>query len=333
MRRDLPPRPNLEHLKKQAKDLLDAHHRGEAEALARIRAAVPSFAKMSDEALARAPFALHDAQSAIAREYGLKSWNELREAVAAKAAEGPLPEELLRTLMGQALPEDVKTALQDAWARRAEAVAGSEGPDALPLVAMRNAVLMPRALTPIHVGRASSAAAVLAALSRTPPTLAVFAQRAADTEDVSAASLHPVGCECFVYARIPADEGRTWVILEGVRWIALASLESAPAGYLIARVTNVPIEAGDAGEVAALAASLRARARTVASTLPHAERAIAALDALQDPGALADLVMVNLPATVAEKARYAAEPSLVARLRTVDALLEAQIVARSTGAG
>jgi hypothetical protein len=66
--RQLPSKPNLEHLKSQAKDLLDAHRRGEPEAFSRIRAAVPAFAHMSDEALARAPFALHDAQSAIARE-------------------------------------------------------------------------------------------------------------------------------------------------------------------------------------------------------------------------------------------------------------------------
>ena len=72
MRRELPTQPHIDHLKKQAKDLLEAHERGDAEALARIRAAVPAFAGMGDEELARAPFALHDAQSAIAREYGLK---------------------------------------------------------------------------------------------------------------------------------------------------------------------------------------------------------------------------------------------------------------------
>jgi hypothetical protein len=66
--RQLPTRPHLDHLKAQAKDLLDAHRRGEPEAFERIRASVPAFARMADDELARAAFALHDAQSAIARE-------------------------------------------------------------------------------------------------------------------------------------------------------------------------------------------------------------------------------------------------------------------------
>jgi hypothetical protein len=87
--RQLPVRPHLDHLKAQAKDLLDAHRRGEPEAFERIRASVPAFAGMSDDALARAAFALHDAQSAIAREYGCVSWAELRDKVAALSAPPP----------------------------------------------------------------------------------------------------------------------------------------------------------------------------------------------------------------------------------------------------
>jgi Lon protease-like protein len=329
MRRDLPPRPNLEHLKKQAKDLLDAHQRGEAEALGRIRAAVPSFAGMSDEAIARAPFALHDAQSAIAREHGLKSWHDLREAVAAMTPEAPPSEALLRALMGQPLPESVRTALGDAWARRAEAAAGPGLPGALPLVAMRNALLVPGALAPIHVGRTSSRAAIDAALAATPPLIAVFAQRAADTEEVTAESLHSIGCEAIVHTRIPDGEQRAWVILEGVRWVALQSLEPVLAGYAIARVTPVPIEEGEAGEVSARAEELRATARTLASALPDGARLVAMLDALKDPRRLADLVIANLPVTVEEKARYAAEPRLPERLRIAHALAEVQLA--STG--
>lgn len=53
---------------------------------------------MGDEDRARAPFALHDAQSAVAREHGLKSWNELREAVAsATEIDEPPPDEILRS--------------------------------------------------------------------------------------------------------------------------------------------------------------------------------------------------------------------------------------------
>ena len=72
----LPERPNLEQLKKQAKNLLHAAQRGDAAALERIRS-LPAFAAGADPAA----LALHDAQSAIAREYGFASWKELRDQV------------------------------------------------------------------------------------------------------------------------------------------------------------------------------------------------------------------------------------------------------------
>jgi len=73
--RELPARPNLEHLKKQAKALLHAALAGDAEAINRF-SALPS--------LNQSNLALHDAQSVIAREHGFPSWNALREEVEAR---------------------------------------------------------------------------------------------------------------------------------------------------------------------------------------------------------------------------------------------------------
>src|SRR5690349_21314504 len=84
--RQLPPRPNLDQLKRQAKDLLESARRHEADARARFRM-LPAFASASDQTLDRAPLALHDAQSVIAREHGFASWNALREHVEALTLE------------------------------------------------------------------------------------------------------------------------------------------------------------------------------------------------------------------------------------------------------
>lgn len=82
--RQLPERPNLEQLKKQAKSLLRAAQADDAAALERFRA-LPAFATQRAGALASAPLALHDAQSVIAREHGFPSWNALREEVEARS--------------------------------------------------------------------------------------------------------------------------------------------------------------------------------------------------------------------------------------------------------
>jgi ankyrin repeat protein len=72
MTAQLPERPNLEQLKKQAKSLLHDARAGDGAALARFRV-LPALDSRS--------LALHDAQSVIAREYGFKSWKELRDHV------------------------------------------------------------------------------------------------------------------------------------------------------------------------------------------------------------------------------------------------------------
>jgi ankyrin repeat protein len=67
MSRQLPPKPNLEHLKKQAKQLLEDFEQGHP-------AAVERFPLVASPKLA-------DAQHAIAREYGFASWPKLKEHV------------------------------------------------------------------------------------------------------------------------------------------------------------------------------------------------------------------------------------------------------------
>ena len=78
--RPLPDSPDLDQLKRQAKDLLRAARAADPTALSRFRV-LPSLQHASDDDLTRATLALHDAQSVIAREHGFPSWNALRERV------------------------------------------------------------------------------------------------------------------------------------------------------------------------------------------------------------------------------------------------------------
>ena len=73
MSRELPAKPNLEHLKKQAKQLLYDCQQGDSAAIERFRSLV-SFTSPASLKLA-------DAQYAIAREYGFASWPKLKDHV------------------------------------------------------------------------------------------------------------------------------------------------------------------------------------------------------------------------------------------------------------
>lgn len=79
--RSLPPKPNLDHLKHQAKDLLRAHAAREAQAAQRLREFHPYFRRAGDGTIFDRALKLGDAQLAIAREYGFPSWARLKRHV------------------------------------------------------------------------------------------------------------------------------------------------------------------------------------------------------------------------------------------------------------
>jgi len=84
--RTLPEKPNLDQLKKQAKDLLNALRAGDPAAIAEVRTHYAGAPAMSHGSDADAPsgaeaFQLSDAQLVIARAYGFASWPKLKAFV------------------------------------------------------------------------------------------------------------------------------------------------------------------------------------------------------------------------------------------------------------
>ena len=80
-----PDRFNLDHLKKQAKELIRRYRSRDPAAMARFRQALPA-AGRSDDDISSLALRLHDAQSCIAREYGFVSWPDLKRYVEVQSA-------------------------------------------------------------------------------------------------------------------------------------------------------------------------------------------------------------------------------------------------------
>lgn len=77
----LPRDPDLNHLKKQAKELVKAHKAQSLEACRRIQEHLPRLLQASPSEILRADFALSDAQLVIAREHDFPSWPKLKEHI------------------------------------------------------------------------------------------------------------------------------------------------------------------------------------------------------------------------------------------------------------
>jgi hypothetical protein len=86
--RRLPTRPNLDQLKRQAKELVSEHRAGTIQACQRIREFHPRFVAAPDHSIRTATFTLSDGQLTVAREYGFASWARLRTFVRDEDAAG-----------------------------------------------------------------------------------------------------------------------------------------------------------------------------------------------------------------------------------------------------
>jgi hypothetical protein len=82
----LPKRPDLDQLRRQAKELRDAVRAGDRGAIERVRA----HADVGPRTVT-----LSAAQLAIAREYGFASWPRLKEELEERTSESPWPDRLL----------------------------------------------------------------------------------------------------------------------------------------------------------------------------------------------------------------------------------------------
>jgi uncharacterized protein (TIGR03067 family) len=89
MAKRLPARPHLDHLRRQAKDLLAALRYGDTAAAATLREHLPAARGMTDDGIRGAGFRLADAQAAVARKTGFAGWPHLaRHVDTLRALEG-----------------------------------------------------------------------------------------------------------------------------------------------------------------------------------------------------------------------------------------------------
>jgi ankyrin repeat protein len=107
MHKQLPPRPSLEQLKKQAKFLLKEFQAASPDAMNRIREQHPRWRNSSEAPIANARFTLADAQLVIAKEYGFETWSKLKAHVIVQNV-APLYEATVRSIREAAGQGDLK---------------------------------------------------------------------------------------------------------------------------------------------------------------------------------------------------------------------------------
>lgn len=108
------PMPNLENLRKQAKQYLRWHRERYYPVAAAIRTALPRFSDLSDEQILEATFKLADAQELVARQMGFEGWQALKSGAHAMTDESKnaLPRPVLNSVAPQLFVADIKASCE-----------------------------------------------------------------------------------------------------------------------------------------------------------------------------------------------------------------------------
>jgi catechol 2,3-dioxygenase-like lactoylglutathione lyase family enzyme len=106
------PMPNVENLKKQAKQLVRWHRERNYSVAARIRAVLPRYHGVSDADILARPFTLAEAQLLLAREAGFETWAGLTSGAAAMSdtAESLTPQPMLNGAEPQLFVTDIRAS-------------------------------------------------------------------------------------------------------------------------------------------------------------------------------------------------------------------------------
>jgi catechol 2,3-dioxygenase-like lactoylglutathione lyase family enzyme len=108
------PMPNLENLKKQAKQYLRWHRERYYPVAAEIRAALPRFRHLDDNQVLEANFKLSDAQELIARQLGFEGWQALKAGAPAMTDQKKqtVPAPVLSSTSAQLFVTDIKASFE-----------------------------------------------------------------------------------------------------------------------------------------------------------------------------------------------------------------------------
>ncbi len=194
----------------------------------------------------------------------------------------------------------------------------------LPLLPIRNTVLMPNVVTPLFVGRDQSMKAIEDAMSKD-RTLFVVTQLNEETEDPGPDDMYAVGIEGSIDRLLKMPDGTTSILIRGQRRLRLLEY-TQQTPFMRARVETVHEEVE---RTLALEALLRAvlalfeKCVKLSRTLPD-EAYITAMN-VDEPGWLADFILSSLEPSIRVRQDILEAFNVEERLQKISILLSKEL--------
>ena len=199
----------------------------------------------------------------------------------------------------------------------------------LPVMPLREVVMLPRTIMPLFVGREASIKAIELAQSGYNKQMFLVAQREPDVEKPGADDLSPVGVVCKVLQMLRLPDGTIKVLFEGLhraRWTELREEDNC----LMAMLCTVPESESRPEEREALVRTVQEALEEYAKNnkkLP--QEALMSIMALRAAGPLADAVVPHLKVDYRKKQEVLEIADVTERLERVYELLQGEVALAS----
>jgi len=202
-----------------------------------------------------------------------------------------------------------------------------EIPGNIPLLPIRDVVIYPYMILPLFVGRGLSIKAVDEALNKD-RYIFLAAQKDSTVEEPSEEQIFTVGTVAMVIRMLKLPDGRVKILVQGVAKARIKKFVKEEKGFY-----SVDIEKIEEPEIKEITVEVEAMMRSVKE---QSERilqlrgivspdALSILEAIDDPGRLADLVASNLRLKVDESQHVLEIIDPVERLKHVNGLLSKEM--------
>lgn len=199
-------------------------------------------------------------------------------------------------------------------------------PDILPLLPVRDIVIFSNTMHPLFVGREGSIKAVEKAIAKD-RLIFIATQKDSAQEEPVPSGIYSVGTVSMIMRMLKLPDGRIKILIQGIAKGIIREFFKEDQAYLvrIEKVAEVPFLSVDI-ETEALMRTVKENSEKILTLKGLISPDILnILDAVDDPGRLADLVAGNLKLKVEEAQRVLEIINPVERLRVVNDILQKEL--------
>jgi ATP-dependent Lon protease len=203
-------------------------------------------------------------------------------------------------------------------------------PDALPILPLRDAVMLPLTAVPLAVGQSRSVRLVDDVM-RGNRLLALVAQRDPGSDPAAIGDLHPVGTVGMIHQMARAPDGSVRIMVQGIERFRLLDLIGTEP-FLVGRIAPAPEPIGEATDAEALRlAVVEVFRRLVEASRELPDEMAAGLATVTDPRHVVYFIASVVPFDLAVRQELLELSPITAKLRRLLDVLQREVAVRELG--